>query len=193
MRRTRNSQIGEFYVLQPPQVPPDVGKEKFTCDILIYDEESDRHVRITWGQALDACCINTANNANRGIARNVSMSHPTTGPQGMDANGATAAQNGGNHGATAHLSAWLAKAEDIRSFNEQAQGNTITYANIDTDIRIVVARPFIEHLMHSVIMTKSGRETGATLCVSHGLEPRPRALAAHAPRPCSGSARRTCS
>ena len=49
---TRNSQVGEFYVLQPPQVPPEVGKEKFTCDILIYDEESDRHVRITWSQAL---------------------------------------------------------------------------------------------------------------------------------------------
>ena len=32
---TRNSQIGEFYVLQPPQVPPEKGKEKFTCDILI--------------------------------------------------------------------------------------------------------------------------------------------------------------
>ena len=50
---TRSSQIGEFYVMQPPQVePPNSGK--FTCDMLLYDEESDRHVRITWLDALKA-------------------------------------------------------------------------------------------------------------------------------------------
>jgi hypothetical protein len=49
---TRNSQVGEFYVLQPPQVEPDKGKH--TCGVLLYDEESDRHVRITWMDALRA-------------------------------------------------------------------------------------------------------------------------------------------
>ena len=38
--------------MQPPQVKPDSGK--FTCDVLLYDEESDRHVRITWMDALNA-------------------------------------------------------------------------------------------------------------------------------------------
>ena len=117
MRSTRNSQVGEFYVLQPPQVPPEAGREKFTCDILVYDEESDRHVRITWGQALDACCI------GNGIADNTVMSHPTDGM-------------GGNT-----LAEWLVAAEAIRDFNE---GGGTAYAAIDTSIRIVVARPFIE-------------------------------------------------
>ena len=50
---TRSSQIGEFYIMQPPQVkPPNSGK--FTCDMLLYDEESDRHVRVTWLDALNA-------------------------------------------------------------------------------------------------------------------------------------------
>ena len=38
--------------MQPPQVKPD--DPKFTCDVLLYDEESDRHVRITWMEALNA-------------------------------------------------------------------------------------------------------------------------------------------
>ena len=120
---TRNSQIGEFYVLQPPQVPPEEGKEKFTCDILIYgarfpclpnshhatltpslpcccaDEESDRHVRITWGQALDACCIGTGTDK---VAEATPMSHPT-----------------GKMGGTNTLTNWLLEARKIQAFNEQ--------------------------------------------------------------------------
>ena len=145
---TRNSQVGEFYVLQPPQVAPDVGKEKFTCDVLIYDEESDRHVRITWGQALKACCISAGN-----INDQILMSHKT------------------DKMANAKLAAWYKNAEIIKAYNEGeeylfATGGTkrkVVYADIDTDIRIVIARPFIEHLMHSVIMAVSGRDTGATL------------------------------
>ena len=149
---TRNSQIGEFYVLQPPQVDPTGGdaaaasKAKFTCDTLIYDEESDRHVRITWGQAVNACCLGQAG----GVA-NARMSHGTKKTNDLD------------------LTTWLTKARTIQSFNEQAvvvgsdKATTATYADIDPDLRIVIARPFIEHLMHSVIMAVSGRDTGATL------------------------------
>ena len=43
---TRNAQVGEFYVMQPPQIKPVNGKH--TCDLLVYDEESDQHKRITW-------------------------------------------------------------------------------------------------------------------------------------------------
>ena len=149
MRSTRNSQIGEFYVLQPPQVPPEKGKEKFTCDILIYDEESDRHVRVTWGQALKACCIDSNDDGTAGsggtnlIDGTKNMSHPTT-----------------NMGGTT-LRKWYAKAKAIEKFNEQA--TQVDYSTVDPDIRIVVARPFIEHLMHSVVMAVSGRDTGATL------------------------------
>ena len=141
---TRNSQIGEFYVLQPPQVPPEEGKEKFTCDILIYDEESDRHVRITWGQALAACCIGMNNGAGAVVTNMVdgtkNMSHPTPGMNNDKS-----------------LGAWYLKAKAIQEYNEQATKKA--YSTVDPDIRIVVARPFIEHLMHSVVMAVSGRDT----------------------------------
>ena len=146
MRSTRNSQIGEFYVLQPPQVDPGTGKQLFTCDALIYDEESDRHVRVTWGQALAACCI--------GDLDNVDMSHKT------------------NDMGDKKLATWLQKARNIQAYNEgkavaenaalklpaSVDADT-NWEKIDKDIRIVVARPFIEHLMHSVVMTVSGRDT----------------------------------
>ena len=134
---TRNSQIGEFYVLQPPQVKPDTGKEKFTCDALIYDEESDRHVRVTWEQALAACCITDLGDAE--------MSHPTG--KMADAN-------------KKKLSEWKDAADLWTTYNK---GGGTNYDSLDADIRIVVARPFIEHLMHSVVMAVSGRDTGATL------------------------------
>lgn len=63
---TRSSQIGEFYTMQPPQTDPGkFAKESAdkteanmnTCDVLIYDEESDRHVRITWRDALNAATL----------------------------------------------------------------------------------------------------------------------------------------
>ena len=139
MRSTRNSQVGEFYVLQPPQVKPDAGKEKFTCDALIYDEESDRHVRVTWAQAVAACCIG----GQGGIDATTEMSHKTKKMNSKQ------------------LSQWKDAADKWTTYN--AGGSTLDYNTLDPDIRVVVARPFIEHLMHSVVMAVSGRDTGATL------------------------------
>ena len=99
---------------------------------------------------MQACCIDAAGG---GVPGATTMSHPTTK---RDNNGALLP----NSMADATLTSWLRKAEAIKGFNE---GDGTLWTAIDTDIRIVVARPFIEHLMHSVIMTKSGRETGATL------------------------------
>ena len=133
---TRNSQIGEFYVMQPPQVEPDKDRAKFTCDALIYDEESDRHVRVTWAQAVAACCIGT------GVNTSPKMVSGTTNTKDMD------------------LKAWKDAADKWTAWNE---GGKTNYKELDTEIRIVIARPFIEHLMHSVVMAVSGRDTGATL------------------------------
>ena len=155
---TRSSQIGEFYVMSPPQVYP--GKNaQHSCDILIFDEEADRHVRVTWADALAACCIAQAGGeagedgapgaeATPGVAGTTKMSFPTD-----------------KMAASGDLKAWFdeadkwakATADDAPELTEDA------YKGYDKDIRIVVARPFIEHLMHNVIMTVSGRDTGATL------------------------------
>jgi len=141
---TRSSQIGEFYVMSPPQVPPPEGGMAHCCDILIFDEESDRHVRVTWADALAACCIEGSDNVTgTGIPKITPMSQKT---KLMD---------------DATLEKWAEKAKWWAD-NTQA-GSKADYAGGDPDIRIVVARPFIEHLMHNVIMTVSGRDTGATL------------------------------
>ena len=77
---------------------------------------------------MEACCIDDANGAH-GIAADTPMSHYTTGPNGMGA-------------ANNDLATWLEKAEAIRDFNN---GGGPAWNTLDTDIRIVVARPFIEY------------------------------------------------
>ena len=62
---TRNSQIGEFYVMMPPQTEPmgtagDNSRFKNTCDLLIFCEESDKHVRISWEDAWKNTMIGTS-------------------------------------------------------------------------------------------------------------------------------------
>ena len=140
---TRSSQIGEFYIMSPPQVKP--ANAQHTCDMLIYDEESDRHVRVTWADALAACCIEGAD----GLAPDgtfVPGKTPMTNPtDGMEKN---------------ELSDWYARAKAWATATGKDNPEFTEWDGLDKDIRIVVARPFIEHLMHNVIMTVSGRDTG---------------------------------
>ena len=168
---TRSSQIGEFYVMAPPQVEP--ANKAHTCDLLIYDEESDRHVRITWEDALKACCVaklgengelpDTATDLRSGDTSRVDpaakLSHPT------------ASMTGGEKDLAAWYAAayaWVGYTKDTAAGGAAggaaaSGGGGGGYSSLDKDVRIVLARPFIEHLMHNAIMTVSGRDTGATL------------------------------
>ena len=135
---TRSSQIGEFYIMSPPQVPPMGDSTKYTCNMMIYDEEKDQHVHVTWDDAVAACCIGD-----------------------LMANGQDPNISCGN-GEVMAASEWLRRAGKIKAVND----GTAAYNTLDAEdlsIRIVVARPFIEHLMHNVILAVAGRETGATL------------------------------
>ncbi len=138
---TRNSQIGEFYVMAPPQVKPKGEDGMHTCDIMIFDEERDLHVRIGWRDALNAtlCAEGSAFLTKYG---------------GKPINNGTSNSN---------LTSWAGKAEAWAKYND----GTVKWADsLDKDVRIIVARPFIEHTMHNVIMAVAGRDTGATLCVA---------------------------
>ena len=196
-RLTRNSQIGEFYTLMPPQVDPG-DKKRHTCDILIYgaplsaharghahahaptsasvaDEESDKHVRISWKDALEATMLEAG------------------GAPGAKIDVTDAAGNPVNMNGGVSLANWLVKAQAISDYNADtnnaALGKTPAFGDIDPDIRIVVCRPFsapppvpartpcaaltrlsvraaVEHMMHSAILAVSGRETGATCAIS---------------------------
>lgn len=149
---TRSTQVGEFYLMQPPQINPGLNRTMFTADILIYDEESDRHVRIEWADAVDACCIGD------GVAGDGTVNKATT-------LAGKAANNTMNN--------WKGAADEISKFNKGLKGDntaiasdgeaTAMFKTLEQDCRIMVVRPFIEHLMHSAILAVSGRDTGATL------------------------------
>jgi hypothetical protein len=145
---TRSTQVGEFYIMQPPQINPGFGKTMFTADIMIYDEESDRHVRIEWDDAMNACRVDDLDNDI--VLKNFPAS--TDGKV---------------------KSTWKAAAAEISKFNKGLKGDSTAIANetetadmfntLQKECRIMVVRPFIEHLMHSAILAVSGRDTGATL------------------------------
>ena len=146
---TRSSQIGEFYVMMPPQVKPtgepSKGATLHTADLMIYDEESDKHVRITWWDALKA-----------------------TMAEDIKTNNNTAAVSKGHNGSM-KLGSWYTEAEKIAWYSSGVKSDGKTppenfpdWSDLDLDIRIVIARPFIEHLMHNAILAVSGRETGGT-------------------------------
>ena len=156
---TRNSQIGEFYVMMPPQTEPmgdpkDNSRFKNTCDLLIFCEESDKHVRISWEDAMKATMI----------------TDETSSPAADDLIRSDAANDVDMAGGM-KLSAWMAAAKRIDAFNK----GTKTWAELNDsnvaggkalDCRIVLARPFVEHMMHSAILAVSGRSTGATCAIS---------------------------
>jgi hypothetical protein len=140
---TRSSQVGEFYVMAPPQVKPKGENGLHTCDIMIFDEERDTHVRIGWREALNATlCAEGGDIATKHAETDV---------------------NNGSKPAV-KVTQWGEKAEAWAKYNENAETTTDAAFNaLDKDVRIIVARPFIEHTMHNVIMAVSGRDTGATL------------------------------
>jgi len=139
---TRNSQVGEFYVLAPPQVKPkgeDGGLH--TCDIMVFDEERDSHVRITWEAALEATLVQDEEFYNG--AKDTTM------------------QDGDKN--TTKLSDWKTAAEAWSEFNKGKITSVEEFKELNPNIRIVLAHPFIEHMMHNVILAVAGRDTGATL------------------------------
>ena len=129
---TRSSQIGEFYVMAPPQVEPSEKNGKFSCDLLIYDEESDRHVRIRWRDALNACLVDAAEGTNNNQA--IQMT-------------------GGDSTSWKTMAGYWADFSDTGNGYEQAKRGAVPSTENATstaglDIRIVLARPFIECVLH---------------------------------------------
>lgn len=137
---TRSSQVGEFYIMgPPPNRPPD--NTKGFMDILIYDEEADRHVRITWKDALDATMLE----ADGEIHANADD------PGWVKEDGFGKKED------------WWDEALKWNKANTSGVGTDLNAAYAAKPIYIVIARPFIEHLMHSAVIAVGGKDTGATL------------------------------
>lgn len=158
---TRNTQVGEFYYMHPPKT---MGSEWYPnmLDMIIYDEEADKHVRISWEDAMKATFVD----ANGIVGNNATVELATEGD------------------ATVRTDIWYNQCAAWSEFNKTGKiDNTFgglglaaapatskatfealtTYDAANQTPYIAVTRPFIEHMMHSVILTVSGRDTGATL------------------------------
>lgn len=170
------------------------------ADIMIYDEESDRHVHIPFEQALFATCYGrrdgTLDTGPRGdlfglaesfkdpeVIRKFTDSlaaRPFDTPvgtvpkapalsTGIDFISAVLKPSGSDPGMPDN-------ATKMQKIGEQAASGTagseydimltilsMVRVGVWLPIEIVIARPFIEHLMLSAVVAVSGRDTGATL------------------------------
>ncbi len=142
----RSTQVGEFYRIAPPTSFQKDELSKNWGDIVIYDEESDRHVRIAFEKALRAC--NLDNPAFNGVdvfgIKDKSASDFGVPADKVSLAGLSAAELGVPGKTTQAI---------LDAYN---LGNWMP-------VGIVLARPFIEHLMMSAVMAVAGRDTGATL------------------------------
>ena len=165
------------------------------CDIMLFDEEGDRHVIISWELALKATmCTNTYGSKLGKIG-------------GMDA--AEVTLTGVNMTKKTSVFAWSVLAELWSTWNTStnADADKNTFNTHLTELKtnhlkdiasitvpdagqlatkeqqyqtlmqfpmpmIVICRPFLEHLMHSCILTVAGRDTGATRAPHRPAAPR---------------------
>ena len=132
---TRDTQVGEYYIMGPPAHDPQEDTKQF-MDMMIYDEEKDRHVMIKWEDAVEATCID-----NGGLITGLG-SAPFNMPGGVNS------------------LTWKQKAGEWTGLNQKGFKSG---AKPDTKVYVVVAKPFIQHKMHSAILCVAGQDTGRTL------------------------------
>jgi len=154
----------------------------------IYDEESDRHVHIPFLQALFATCYGHDDGPQDDLFKFANLS-PTDGQKyelhlaavkeeindgKRPALVGSPTEMGAQIDIPAGAAEWRAFGTDITAAGsaaakkaaclEAAKAVAVTVINgVWCPAEIVIARPFIEHLMLSAIVTVSGRDTGATL------------------------------
>lgn len=169
----RNTQVGEFYVLSPPPFwDASAGNGKLPAtymDILIYDEEADRMVHIPFADALAHACLPELSAMLRRQSNNQSgleaaLGLAAQGKPDVISNMGLSASNDPTQGqgpyATFRNAIRKIDADDNTGLNEIAQ---MVKDGVWIPLRLVVARPFIEHEMFSAIMMVGGADTGNTL------------------------------
>ena len=127
--------------MMPPQVDPGEGKHKHSCDLMIYDEESDKHVIITWEDALRATCL-YAPDGKTTDATDVRLGSSSVKDEGV---------NGGGT-----MLEWYKDAYSVNVYNTQsAATNWSALSAEQKKIRIVLARPFSAPLSPSLLPRRS--------------------------------------
>ena len=144
----RFTQVGEFYVMSTPEGIGDAAGVIGFMDVLIYDEEADRHVKITYREALASTgCLTVVPNGTVSVTAGTI---PGGTAMGLDAAGNAMS-----------LTQFATSASNLLKANETAA------TQIDGEglkgACVVLARPFIEHAMLSAVLAVSGSDTGATI------------------------------
>ena len=167
------------------------------CDIMLFDEEGDRHVIISWELALQAtmCTDDYAGSKTGKIggsdAANVTLDGVTMKGKtsvfawsvlaGLWSTWNTSTKPDVDKATfkdrldelkTNHLSDYggvtvPASADELAT--KEQQYRLLTQFPMPM---IVICRPFLEHLMHSCILTVAGRDTGATRTPRRPASPR---------------------
>ena len=155
----RFSQVGEFYVLSKPvNVKP---LQPGFMDILLFDEEADRHVKISYEDALRATGVVEINDRGVPEAKNDQGGNPLVAANTVmytKADGTRVPFAGGGD------SAWLSQAIKLAAANKTGAADASDLRNLNgVDAPVVIARPFIEHAMLSAVLAVSGGDTGATI------------------------------
>lgn len=155
----RSTQVGEFYRMAPPKNVTDDLPAHY-MDIVIYDEEMDKHVHITLAEALYAAMPAGATLANGEPFNFFGGTQPELEAKVASAKGPAPC---------AELYKRVNDANGNPVWGQMKNAEEIVAAmKAEPSVpyfpgEIIIARPFIEHLMMSAIMTVSGRDTGATL------------------------------
>lgn len=155
----RSTQVGEYYRMQAPKmVNGDLPKHYM--DIVIYDEEMDKHVHITAAEALKYALPN-GTKVNTDIYKN----GETKTPASIDAAAAGLGPDElPDQDAAGLTTALFTPATNGTAASSTTPATPATPAKVNwLPLEIIIARPFIEHLMMSAVMTVAGRDTGATL------------------------------
>lgn len=163
----RFTQVGEFYIMTVPTNPPEDGVKGF-MDVLIYDEESDRHVKISWQAAIDACCLDGTGGAVTAATTDPKMGKftaqraeiTTAVISGSKLTNAVPVVNSTNEDLE-FKTHWVPLAKNWAALNKN--GYDKASADLLEPVCIVLARPFIEHAMLSAVLAVSGGDTGATI------------------------------
>ena len=183
----RSTQVGEFYRMHPPPVwDPKERLPPTYMDILVYDEEADKHQHIQFETALYAAAsafeFGTVADPNNPTPEELEAAFRFAKALGLaDYADFTVANAKRDYllrtGLTAEQCNTFARTSGSGS-SAKSSWKPIKFTSVETacddiianvkaghwmPLCIVIARPFIEHLMMSAIMTVSGRDTGATL------------------------------
>ena len=159
----------------------------------IYDEESDRHVHISFEKAMQATGFGTAvwhdifDVSSGGDETNAAAFVAKLKSGAGDAYGNAADTPAADY-AAAYV-AWKNAGEGATPVQRKAAMDTalllhtalvgLVKAGNYVPIEIVIARPFIEHLTLSAIVAVAGRDTGATLFGPAGAPSKPKLAPAH--------------